>query len=227
MIHKLRLVPVFLVLPIFLVSTNVFLIINSDFLYEYGFNKYNIDKYTGIEMNQLYLAADQIKDYFNNDEEYIVIEIDMYGERILNLYNNREILHMKDVKDLLRIVRYTQIVSFLILIVYSVVALFSYSNRKVFKLIKDLSLGAIFSLGVIFLIGALSVFGFDRLFLYFHLISFANDLWLLDPRHDYLIMMFPQGFFFDSTMIIAILTILECILISVIPIFSKRNKKIS
>tara|TARA_B110000116_G_C16589367_1_gene469859 strand:+ start:105 stop:785 length:681 start_codon:yes stop_codon:yes gene_type:complete len=222
MIHKLRLVPVFLVLPILLVTTNVFLIINSGFLYEYGFNKYNIDKYTGIEMDQLYLAADQIRDYFNNDEEYIVIEINMYGERIPNLYNNREILHMKDVKGLLNMVKYVQIVSFLILTGYSVVALFLYSDRKVFKLLKDLSSGAIFSLMVIFLIGVLSVFGFDKLFLYFHLISFTNDLWLLDPRYDYLIMMFPQGFFFDSTMLIAIFTILECILISVIPILSKR-----
>ena len=222
MIHKLRLVPVFLVLPILLVTTNVFLIINSGFLYEYGFNKYNIDKYTGIEMDQLYLAADQIRDYFNNNEEYIVIEIDMYGERIPNLYNNREILHMKDVKGLLNMVKYVQIVSFLILTGYSVVALFIYSDRKVVKLLKDLSSGAIFSLVVIFLIGGLSVFGFDKLFLYFHLISFTNDLWLLDPRYDYLIMMFPQGFFFDSTILIAIFTILECILISVIPILSKR-----
>ena len=39
MIHKLRLIPVFLSLPILLVTTNAFFIINSDFLYEYGFNK--------------------------------------------------------------------------------------------------------------------------------------------------------------------------------------------
>jgi integral membrane protein (TIGR01906 family) len=216
MIHKLRLVPVFLVLPILLV------IINSDFLYEYGFKKYNIDKYTGIDMDQLYLAGDQIRDYFNNDEEYIVIEIDMYGERIPNLYNNREILHMKDVKDLLKVVKYVQIVSLLILTFYSIVAISTYSNRKVIKLLKDLSLGGIFTLGLILLIGISFVFGFNKLFLYFHLISFSNDLWLLDPRYDYIIMMFPQGFFFDSTMFIAILTILEAILISVIPIFSKK-----
>ena len=38
-------------------------------------NLYNIDDYTGIEIEQLYLAADQIRDYFNNDQEYIVIKI--------------------------------------------------------------------------------------------------------------------------------------------------------
>ena len=72
MIQKLRLIPVFLAIPVFLVTTNAFIIINSDFLYEYGFKKYSIDEYTGITMDQLYLASDQIRDYFNNDEEYIV-----------------------------------------------------------------------------------------------------------------------------------------------------------
>ncbi len=129
---------------------------------------------------------------------------------------------MKDVKHLLEIVKYAQIVSFLILAVYSIVALVVYSNRKILNLIMDISKGAIFTLGLIFLIGGLSVFGFDRLFLYFHLISFTNDLWILDPRRDYLIMMFPQGFFFDSTMFIAILTLLESVLLSVLPVFTKK-----
>ena len=42
-----------------------------------------------------------------------------------------------------------------------------------------------------------SLFNFDRLFLQFHLLSFSNDLWLLDPSRDYLIMLFPQGFWYD------------------------------
>jgi len=222
MIQKLRLIPVFLAIPVFLVTTNAFIIINSDFLYEYGFKKYSIDEYTGIKMDQLYLASDQIRDYFNNDEEYIVIEIEMYGETISNLYNDREILHMKDVKYLLGIVWYAQIVSLLILAFYSILSLYLYPKEKGLKLGRDFSVGAIFTLGLIFFIGIIAILGFDKLFLYFHLISFTNDLWILDPRYDYLIMMFPQGFFFDSTIVIAILTILECVLISIIPTLSKK-----
>ena len=41
------------------------------------------------------------------------------------------------------------------------------------------------------------------------MISFANDLWLLDPRTHYLIQMFPQNFFLDATIMIAALTIVE------------------
>ncbi|MDD2471668.1 MAG: DUF1461 domain-containing protein, partial [Dehalococcoidales bacterium] len=38
------------------------------------------------------------------------------------------------------------------------------------------------------------------------LISFSNDLWLLDPAKDYLIMMFPQGFWADAALLVAALT---------------------
>ena len=63
----------------------------------------------------------------------------------------------------------------------------------------------------------LAIIGFDRLFLFFHLVSFSNELWILDPRHDYLIAMFPQGFFFDCTVAIAFLTLLEGGILSLIP----------
>ena len=45
---------------------------------------------------------------------------------------------------------------------------------------------------------------FDYFFRQFHLIGFANDLWLLDPAKDYLIMLFPQGFWSDAATIIAL-----------------------
>jgi integral membrane protein (TIGR01906 family) len=52
-------------------------------------------------------------------------------------------------------------------------------------------------------VGLLALVGFETLFTLFHHISFANDLWQLDPRRDYLIMMFPLGFWFDATMRVA------------------------
>jgi len=49
-------------------------------------------------------------------------------------------------------------------------------------------------------VGILALSGFDTLFLRFHQLAFANDLWQLDPRRDYLVIIFPQGFWFDATM---------------------------
>ena len=51
--------------------------------------------------------------------------------------------------------------------------------------------------------------GFDELFRQFHLLSFANDFWQLDPRTDHLIQMFPRGFWFDVTLAVGAITVLE------------------
>ena len=49
--------------------------------------------------------------------------------------------------------------------------------------------------------------GFDTLFLKLHQLAFANDLWQLDPRRDYLVIIFPQGFWLDATMRVVALTV--------------------
>ena len=57
--------------------------------------------------------------------------------------------------------------------------------------------------------GAASAINFGWVFTQFHFLSFANDLWLLDPSRDYLIIMFPQQFFFEATLFIGLLTIID------------------
>jgi integral membrane protein (TIGR01906 family) len=59
--------------------------------------------------------------------------------------------------------------------------------------------GSGLTFGLMLLLGLLALLDFDRFFLQFHLISFANDLWQLDPAKDFLIMLFPQGFWYDAT----------------------------
>jgi integral membrane protein (TIGR01906 family) len=49
------------------------------------------------------------------------------------------------------------------------------------------------------LVGVLSLLDFDALWTRFHQIAFRNDLWLLDPRTDYLIMLFPEPFWLAAT----------------------------
>ena len=49
---------------------------------------------------------------------------------------------------------------------------------------------------------------FDSFWRNFHEIFFTNDLWLLDPRTDILIMMVPLQFFYDLVMRIVITFVL-------------------
>ena len=57
--------------------------------------------------------------------------------------------------------------------------------------------------------------GFDSLFLKFHQLSFANDFWRLDPRTDYLVHIFPQGFWFDATVWVMIRVIVTALILTV------------
>jgi len=45
------------------------------------------------------------------------------------------------------------------------------------------------------------VVDFSRMFTVFHLVAFDNPFWLLDPLTDYLVMLFPYGFWQDMFLI--------------------------
>jgi len=55
-------------------------------------------------------------------------------------------------------------------------------------------------------LGLSAMLNFDQFFLQFHLLSFSNEFWQLDPGQDYLIMLFPRGFWYDATLICAAAT---------------------
>ena len=83
--------------------------------------------------------------------------------------------------------------------------------------------GGVATFALVVVVGLGALFGFERLFLAFHLISFSNDLWQLDPRRDYLIAMFPQSFFFDATLLIAFSVLLQAAILAALPSVLRRR----
>ena len=66
--------------------------------------------------------------------------------------------------------------------------------------------GSSLTLALMLALGLGTLLGFDQLFIGFHRLSFSNEFWQLDPTKDYLIMLFPQGFFYDAALFCAIAT---------------------
>jgi integral membrane protein (TIGR01906 family) len=66
---------------------------------------------------------------------------------------------------------------------------------------------------VVLALGLGALFNFEWLFLQFHLLSFANDFWLLDPTRDYLIMLFPGGFWYDAFLFCALTIAAEAVIL--------------
>jgi integral membrane protein (TIGR01906 family) len=62
--------------------------------------------------------------------------------------------------------------------------------------------------------GLATFFNFDDFFYRFHIFSFANDFWLLDPATDFLVMLFPQGFWYDATVAVALVTAAAALVLS-------------
>ena len=69
------------------------------------------------------------------------------------------------------------------------------------------AIGGAVAVVIVGLAGIASLFDFSALFTQLHFLSFSNDLWMLDPRSDRLIQLFPLGFFFDAAVRIAVQTV--------------------
>jgi integral membrane protein (TIGR01906 family) len=194
-----------LCLPVLLITASLGWVANSLWLYKYGFEKYNISQATGLDTSELEKAARGLIDYFNSDEEYISLSVIKDGEPF-ELFNQREIIHLKDVKGLIQLDYGVLGGTFVYALAYAGVCLF-WRKRKYWRHLGwGLVGGSGITLGLMLALGLGILFGFQELFWQFHVISFSNEFWLLDPTRDYLKMLFPDGFFYDATVLCAVIT---------------------
>ena len=197
-----------LVLPIFFVTANVRHIANSDWVYSYNWWRNGITERSGITTPELDRAADQFIDYFNNDEEFLDLRVVLRDEEV-SLYNQREVHHMVDVKGLIAGTMNVSLWTGVFLLVVGVAGAVLLRHRfwgLLYRAAAWSALGSLFLIGILFIAVLIN---FNLVFTTFHFISFANDLWMLDPRNDYLLIMFPQRFFFEATLAIAVMTAIE------------------
>lgn len=209
-------------LPVFVILANVEYVTKSDWLYSYSWWRNGIPERTNLPVSELDSGADQIKDYFSNDTERLDLRVTFRGEQI-SLYNEREVQHMVDVKGLMQgvfnAVRITGGIALLIALAGLV-----YFGRSFWDLLLLTLRWSALGSGIV--VGVLAVailIDFDFVFRQFHFLSFANDLWLLNPSTDFLIIMFPQRFFFEATLFIAVFSVAQfALLIYAVRLIGRR-----
>ena len=213
LIVKFHIISFVICIPLLVVSSTVTWAINDIGLYQKGFDKYHISLKTGISSEDLTNVGGEIQKYFNSLEEPLSVTTEIFGEERI-LFNNREVTHMRDVKKLIHLVYSVMIISgayVICMITWSCISgpIFRFYIRPTIIIYGcGLTILSVVSLGI------LSLMGFDEIFVIFHKMSFGNDLWILDPRTDYLIMLFPLGFWFDITMKIAIISVITSLAIT-------------
>ena len=185
--------------PVFLVTGSITWAFNNIGLYEDGFEKYRIAWVSGISPEDLRQVALDLRSYFNSGDEPLSVRTRMFGSE-RDLFNEKEVLHMYDVKRLLWGVYVACAVSAALLVVLTASGFARQWRAHVPVLARRALWGGGLTVGLLVAFGLVATVGFDALFLLFHRVSFANDFWQLDPRTDYLVLLFPQGFWFDATM---------------------------
>ena len=195
-------------LPIFLIAINVGYVTDSDWLYTYNWWRNGIPERTGLPVSELDSAADQIKDYFANDAERLDVRVNT-SRGMVSLFDEREILHMIDVKDLMSYVAALSVWSGVVLVLCSALGLVIRRRDFFASLSRWLRWCALVWGIVIAAVVVVAIIDFTWIFTQFHLLSFANDLWLLDPFRHYLLLLFPERFFLEATLFVAVLTVIE------------------
>ena len=201
-------------IPVFLISASITWAFNDPAIYNSGFKKYSVSHASGITDADLRQVGIEIRHYINSSDDPLDVSTYIFGQE-QNLFNDREISHMKDVKELVRGVYKLAVASALYLTAMIVIGFCLQKGKFVLHLAKQISCGGGLTLVLLVLFGIAALVGFDSLFLKFHQLSFANDFWRLDPRSDYLVLIFPQGFWFDATMWVIMRVIVTALILTV------------
>jgi integral membrane protein (TIGR01906 family) len=177
----------------------------SGWWWERGFDRFDVERRTGLERSEIDQAGTTIRAYFLNDEERLAVVVNTRTGASEPLFTERETLHMVDVKRLIERTYDSGWASFGFLIAFVVGVIF-WRRRVGGEGAAPFLARAGFYAGVgvaavVALLAIVAATGFDGAFRQFHLLFFTNDLWQLSNR-DRLIQFFPQGFFFETTLLI-------------------------
>jgi len=128
------------------------------------------------------------------------------------LFNQRELVHLVDVKVLARRALLLHGVLGLLIVGAVVILLFYPGGKK--ALPGSLLQGSLFTFLLFGLVGIFAAVGFDTFFVGFHRTFFAGDSWIFN-RSDTLIQLFPLPFWFDAAITWVGLTLGEAAILGV------------
>jgi integral membrane protein (TIGR01906 family) len=162
--------------------------------YREGWAASDVPSKTGMPLDELTRAGVSLMDYFRGrlDSPQIEAEIRSIARP---LYNEKELAHLVDVRDLFAKGFLAHKVCWLLTILPAAYLVLRRDRRA---LGKSMAISGATGIGVLALLAIPAAMNFTGWWTKFHLLSFTNDLWLLDPKTDWLINKFTEDFFFRA-----------------------------
>lgn len=176
----------------------------SSSFYQKEYEKLGTADSIGMTEQSLTTVTQALLDYLKDRRDDLSVTTEIQGE-LREVFNAREKQHMVDVKQLYLTVRTVgygclALGAGCLLFLFWKVGKNRLGQRKI--LLSYLKGNGIF-FAALAAIGLFAAIDFDTFWTLFHKVLFTNDLWLLNPNTDILIMMVPEEFFFDLVMRIA------------------------
>ncbi|MDE8037959.1 TIGR01906 family membrane protein [Erysipelothrix rhusiopathiae] len=162
--------------------------------YHNFYKRANTAQEIGITETELEDVTVELLNYLKDRAPALSKTVIIQGETV-PMFNEREQEHMKDVKALYQKAMLFRNLGMIFVAMMIVVSLGS-GDYLDLVLNRDVLGSALIVLAVVFgTVGMIAILDFDTFWITFHNIVFSNDLWLLNPRVDRLILLVPEPFF--------------------------------
>lgn len=181
--------------------------------YQKEYEKYNVTESLNMNIEDVMEVTDKMMAYLIGEYPELSVTTMVDGKE-QDFFNEQDRLHMWDVKNLflggLRL-RTFAIVVFVMLIIALMMTKADLTQVLPKSYYRALSISAV----LVSVLAVLIMTNFNKVFVIFHEIFFTNDLWIFDPRTDYMIRMLPEGFFYDMVIRIGGFFILGLVVLGV------------
>lgn len=208
-----------LLIPIMMIIGPLVILSQSYSFYAYEFNRINVLEEIKLEATPQEVSKVMV-DFIKGKTDEFQMVAKVNGTK-KNLFNNKEQFHMEDVRNLIYCGNIICLIgSTLILSLY--VLLIKLKQTTILRKAYKWSVGVYIALLVGMVI--MSISNFNKGFNLFHEVLFTNDLWILNPNKDILLMIMPLEFFIDAFKIAMALSTTAMIVLGVITWIMTRRR---
>lgn len=186
----------------------------SSWWWERGFERYDAPRRTGMTPEEVSRVGAEVRDYLRNDAERLTVQRALADGRRVPVFSEREVVHMIDVKRLMARTWDAGWAAFGLIIALAAGAFWRGRRAGLAWLLRATAAAGGLIVALVVALAVVAMVGFDEAFRQFHLLFFTNDLWQLTSA-EALIQLFPQRFFFDTTLLIGAAIVIPSALIGV------------
>lgn len=202
--------------PFLLYSYNFNKIVFDNDFYKKEFEKHEV--YGRLEGYDVEKINNNVLDYLKNKDIYLADD---------GFFNERERIHLTDVKEQVQIILY--ILYFSIILFFVLILLLVILNGNLKKIMKNVGIVFLFS-GILTFLDAFVFWlmargNFDFVFELMHKIFFKAGTYVFDPYFERIVVLYPQVFFYDITVKIVLDTLVISLVLVLTGTILLINKK--